>query len=286
MRVTEFNIPHREGQSFFACEWSPAGEPKGVILLIHGLSDHAGRYHHVGSFFATAGYAMIVVDLRGNGRSFGKRGHFPSYEIIMDDISLFIETARKRQPGLPLFLYGHSMGGNLVLNYLIRYGAPAAGAIVTSPWLRLNLQPPFFKLILAILANRVFPSLTQPDGIIPAFLSHDEEVGRRYAADPLVHKQISVRTFLEISRAGEYAIKDAARVSCPLLLMHGTDDQLTSFEASREFSEKMVVQHTFKAWDGLYHELHNEFEKETVLGLINDWIGRRIASNAKSEMVK
>jgi alpha-beta hydrolase superfamily lysophospholipase len=272
MTETVFNIPYRKGQSFFACEWSPDGEPKGMIVLIHGLSDHASRYRHVGSFFSASGYTMIIVDLRGHGRSFGKRGHFPSFQRVMDDISLFLEVARRRFPALPLVLYGHSMGGNLVLNYLIRTMPNVAGAVVSSPWLRLNFKPPLYKAILATVVNRVFPSMTQPDGIIPSFLSHDEEVGRKYIADPLVHNLISVRTFLEISRAGEYALKHADRVSCPLLLMHGTEDPLTSFSASKEFSQNVIVKHTFKAWDGLLHELHNEFEKETILGFVKEWI--------------
>ena len=272
MPETEFNISYKDGQSFFACEWSPAGEPKGMIVLVHGLSDHIGRYHHVGSFFAASGYSMIIVDLRGHGRSFGKRGHFPSYNRIMEDVSIFLEEARRRHPALPLILYGHSLGGNLVLNYLIRNKPSVACAVVTSPWLQLNFRPPLFKVILAKLVNKVFPSMTQPDGIIPSYLSHDKEVGRKFIADPLVHNRISVRTYLEISLAGEYALKHAERINCPLLLMHGTDDLLTSFSASRGFSKKMIAEHTFKAWEGLLHELHNEFEKETVLGFIKEWI--------------
>ena len=271
---TEFRIPYRNGQSFFGREWSPAGEPKGVIVLVHGLSEHSGRYRHAGSFFSANGYALIVVDLRGNGRSFGKRGHIPSYEGIMDDITLFLAMARNRHPALPLFLYGHSLGGNLVLNYLIRCRPSVAGAIVTSPWLRLSFKPPRVKRILAKVVDRVFPSLGRLDGIIPSYLSHDEEVGRKYRADPLVHHRITVRAFIEISLAGEYALKHADMIGCPLLLMHGTGDLLTSFAASREFSEKVTASHTFKAWKGLYHELHNEIEKEAVLGFVKEWISR------------
>ncbi|MEI6455779.1 MAG: lysophospholipase [bacterium] len=272
MPFTEFDIFLRKGESFAALEWSPPEEPKAIILLIHGLSDHSARYHHVGSYFAAFGYVMIAVDLRGNGRSFGKRGHFPSYNRMMDDISLFMEEAGRRHPSLPFFLYGHSMGGNLVLNYLIRNRPRIAGAIVTSPWLRLTFKPSPYKVIMAKIMNKIFPSLIQHDGINPSHLSHDEEVARRYIADPLVHGRISIRTFLEISLAGDYALKHADKVECPLLLMHGTDDSLTSFSASAEFSEKVIVKHTFRAWEGLFHELHNEFEKEAVLSFIKEWL--------------
>ncbi|MEI7463124.1 MAG: lysophospholipase [Candidatus Taylorbacteria bacterium] len=271
MPITEFDISIGKGQAFYACEWSPAGVPKAMILLIHGLSDHAGRYHHVGSYFAASGYVMIIADLRGNGKSFGKRGHFILYKRIMDDISMFIKEARIRHPALPLVIYGHSMGGNLVLNYLIRHKPDVTGAIVTSPWLRLTFKPPLYKVIMAKLVNKVFPSITQADGVIPSYLSHDREVTMKYIADPLVHSRISVRTFLEISNAGEYALSNAEKVGCPLLLMHGTEDSLTSFSASLEFSNKMIVSHTFKAWDGLFHELHNETGKEAVLGFIREW---------------
>jgi len=266
-----FLIPYRQGNSFFASEWSPDGDPKGVIVLIHGLSDHSGRYGHVGTFFASNGYTMIITDLRGHGRSFGKRGHFPHFDVIMDDVAIFLDAARRRHPTVPIVLYGHSMGGNIVLNYLIRRKPVVAGAVVTSPWLRLNFNPPLLMVILATLVNKVFPSVSRPDGVIPSYLSHDEEVAKKYNADPLVHGLITVRTYVEISRAGEYALKHADRVGCPLLLMHGTGDPLTSFSASKEFSENVIVNHTFKAWNELFHELHNEFEKEAVLGFIKEW---------------
>ncbi len=272
MQESEFQIPYRDGKTFFACEWSPPGEAKGLIILVHGLSEHAGRYKHVGSFFAASGYCLILADLRGHGRSFGKRGHFPSIGVIMDDISLFIEAARRRHPALPLILYGHSMGGNLVLNYLIRRNPLVSACVVTSPWLRLASPPPLIKVILANLSGKLFPALTEPDGLNPSYLSHDSEVCRTYASDPLVHSRISASTFLEISRSGKYAIKHANDIDCPLLLMHGTADKLTSYDASTEFSLKVTAPNTFKAWNGLFHELHNEFEKETVLEFISEWL--------------
>jgi len=219
---------------------------------------------------------MILPELRGHGRSFGTRGHFPSYAGIMDDISLFIDVAQKRYPSCPLFLYGHSMGGNLVLNYLIRKMPPVTGAIVTSPWLQLNFKTPFYKILLAILVNKVAPALTLPDGINPSFLSHNPEIGKTYFSDPLVHSRISVHAFLEISAAGRYALKHADKISCPLLLMHGTADPLTSFSATLAFSNKMITEHTFKPWNGLFHELHNEFEKDKILDFIGDWCNRVI----------
>lgn len=277
MAQSQFRIPFLPGQSFFACEWSPAGASKGVILLIHGLSDHSGRYQHVGSFFAAAGYSLIVADLRGHGKSFGERGHFPSFQRVMDDLSLFMEAVRMRHPSLPVILYGHSLGGNLVLNYLIREKPSLACAIVTSPWLRLNVKPTLYKAVLATLLNNVFPSMAHPDGIIPSYLSHDGKVVKNYMTDPLVHHLITARTYFEISRAGEFALEHAGQAGCPLLLMHGTDDHLTDFSASVQFSEKMTVHRTFKAWEGLYHELHNEFEKETILGFARDWTDEILA---------
>jgi alpha-beta hydrolase superfamily lysophospholipase len=272
MPETEFTLSDGNNTTFHAVEWTPDGEPQGLIVLIHGLSDHGGRYRHVGAFFAAAGYALILIDLRGHGLSSGKRGHFPSFNVIMDDISLFLDEARRRHPVLPIVLYGHSMGGNLVLNYLIRKKPPIAGAVVTSPWLRLTFKPPLFKIILARLVNRIIPSITQPDGLIPSYLSRDEKVAKDYIADPLVHSRISVSTFLEISYAGEEALKHADKIACPLLLMHGTNDSLTSFAASNELSKKLVSNHTFKAWEGYFHELHNEFEKEAVLDCIREWL--------------
>jgi alpha-beta hydrolase superfamily lysophospholipase len=270
-----FHIHSSAGLRLHATEWLPASEPCGILIVVHGLSDHAGRFEHYASYFNNAGYGVYCCDLMGNGRSEGKRGHFPALDPVMADMGLFMKEVRSLFPSLPVFLYGQSMGGNLVLNFGIRRKPSVRGIIASSPWLRLAKPPPAPARMLASLIAGFLPSLIIPNGIDPSDLSHNEAVAKAYAEDPLVHRKISMKTFAIITRSGEYAIEQAATLEVPFLLLHGTDDRITSHAASEDFFNRLAgEQNRFVSWPGLYHELHNEFEKEKVLGTILEWMER------------
>jgi len=249
----------------------PSGEVKGWVLIVHGLGEHGGRYNHVAAAFNHRGYAAAALDLRGHGRSGGKRGDLPSYETAMADIRLVLDAIAAEHPGRPGFLYGHSMGGNLVLNYALRYRPALAGVIATSPWLRLAYEPRPLDRLLARALKHVYPSFTKSNGLPAAWLSHDEHVAEEYLADPLVHDRISVRLYLMMNEAGEWALEHAPEFPLPLLLMHGDGDRLTSFAASMEFSRR-APGCTFKRWEGFYHEPHNEVGRGEVIEFILAWI--------------
>ena len=134
MQTLEWNWKSSDGIEMYSRGWLPAGKPKAAIVLVHGHGEHVGRYEHVGAALTGGGYALLGFDLRGHGRSGGPRGHTPSYEAYMDDIAAFLAQAGERHPGLPRFLYGHSLGGNLVLNYVLRRRPDLTGVIVTGPW--------------------------------------------------------------------------------------------------------------------------------------------------------
>src|SRR5262249_41630904 len=147
--MREFRLKDSAGHELFACEWLPAnGEaPRAVVGIIHGMGEHSGRYSHVAERLIREGYAVLAYDQRGHGRTDGKRGHTPSYELLVDGVDRFVTEARRRFPELPLFLYSHSMGGNVTLNYLLRRKPQLAGAVVTGPWLRLAFQPPQLQVV-------------------------------------------------------------------------------------------------------------------------------------------
>ncbi|GAG77006.1 unnamed protein product [marine sediment metagenome] len=146
MKHSEFEFKTFDGLSLFAQSWQPESQPQAVICLIHGMGEHSGRYAHVADRLTKAGYTIFTFDLRGHGKSEGPRGHTPSYEALMQDISSLLEVANKQFPQLSSFLYGHSLGGNLVLNYILRHQPQLEGVIVSDPWLRLAFEPPRFKL--------------------------------------------------------------------------------------------------------------------------------------------
>jgi alpha-beta hydrolase superfamily lysophospholipase len=260
------------GATFHARAWEPAGKPRAVLALVHGLGEHIGRYESLGRALARHHYVLAGFDLRGHGRSGGRRGHTPSYAALMDDIADFVGQLAARYPGRPLFLYGHSLGGNLVLNFVLRRRPDAMGAIVSSPWLRVAFEPPPFRILLARILNGIAPAISQEWGLESTSLSHELDVVEAYDADPLVHGRISVRMYVEASEAGRWAIEHAADFPIPLLLMHGTADEVTSVDASREFAHRGPAWITWHPWKDLYHEVHNEKSRQMVLKSILTWL--------------
>ena len=269
---SQFTLYSAEGTKLNGVLQSPAGDCKAVIALIHGMGEHAMRYAHVAAFFAQNDFAVVAIDLRGHGNSGGKRGHTPSYEVLMNDLELLINKAKELFPDVPVFMYGHSMGGNLTLNYLIRKQPKIAGAIVTGPYLKLAFEPPAWKVALGKITAGLIPTLTQPTGLETAAISRDLEVVNTYENDPLVHDKITSSFFVHVHFAGPYAIENAKKITVPLLLMHGMDDRLTSPKGTQEFAKNAGENVELKLWDGLYHEIHNEPEKEDVLQYELNWL--------------
>ncbi len=265
-----------DGLNLYACEWAPSGAPRACVLLIHGLGEHIGRYPHVASALTAAGYALLGFDLRGHGKSAGARGHAPSYDALMDDITAFIAQVETRHPGLPRFLYGHSLGGNLVLNYPLRRSSNLRGVIATGPWLRLAFQPPPARVRLAKIMNALSLPFSQDSGLRAADLSHDQSVVVAYEHDPLVHRMISARLFVGLYDSGLWALAHAAEFPLPALVMNGAEDAIISAQAVREFGEKAGPKVTVRIWEGLYHEIHNESVQAEVFKVILDWLQAQI----------
>ncbi|MDA7762848.1 lysophospholipase [Crocinitomicaceae bacterium] len=245
---------------------------KGLILITHGMGEHANRYGHMANFFSNEGFAVMAFDIRGHGCSEGKRGHAPGYDYLMDDLDRVYLKVKTDYPSLPIFLFGHSMGGNLVINFLLRKQKELDGAIVTGPYLRLGFEPPKWKIILAKLSANIWPSLSQPTALELDALSRNQDVIHKYEDDELVHDRITSAFFVNVHFAGQYAIEHAGEIKKPLLIMHGTDDRLTSPEGSKAFASNANGNVKLKLWNGLYHELHNEPEQEEVFRYELEWI--------------
>jgi alpha-beta hydrolase superfamily lysophospholipase len=277
MEISEWTWKSLDGLDMYARCWAPAGTPKAAIMLVHGHGEHVARYDHVAAALTEKGYAMLGFDLRGHGKSAGPRGYTPSYDALMDDIASFSEQAKQRYAGLPLFLYGHSMGGNLVLNYVLRRKPDLRGVIATGVWLKLAFDIKPAQVTLMKMMNIVAPGFSQHSPVDAEELSHDQAVVKAYQNDPLVHDIISARLFLSIYESGLWAIDHAAEFSLPLLLMHGGADPIISVQGSQEFAQKAGNKVTLKVWDGLYHEIHNELEKAEVFNTMLDWLGKQLS---------
>ena len=253
--------------------WVPAGDVAGVVVFAHGLAEHGGRYAHVATRLAAEGYASYVADHRGHGKSDGVKGNLDRMSTVVTDLETMIRSAGQRHPGVPLFLYGHSMGGLVALVYATG-GNPAElrGLVLTSSALDFADTPRIQRL-----AARVLSAVAPNAGTITldaTTLSHDPDVVRDYDTDPLNYRgKIRVRTAAEmVSSAGAVTGK-LGTLTLPLLVMHGTADGLTKPSGSKLIAERAGSSDvTLKLYDGWYHELHNEPEKETAFGDIVRWL--------------
>jgi acylglycerol lipase len=269
----EFNIKLKNGQILNGMIQSPGENTKAVIILVHGLGEHVQRYLYWAGLFKKEGIGFLGVDLPGHGRSQGRKGVIKDYSLPGEMIEILLTTCNKTFPGCPVFIYGHSLGGGIVLDYLLRKNPKIKGAIVTSPWLRLSFEPAKSKVMMASIMKHLIPGLIQPSGLNVNHISHDADVVERYKNDPLVHGKISVGLFDGAMKAAKYSLDHASELKVPTLLMHGSDDQITSPDGSREFAgkSKMVK---LKIWEGGYHELHNEPFKDEVFKYIMNWINK------------
>jgi alpha-beta hydrolase superfamily lysophospholipase len=245
--------------------------PVAVILLVHGLGEHSGRYADWAARFNERGVTLRAFDLPGHGHSGGRRGVIPSPEKLYDTIDTVIRGIKAEFPDVPLFLYGHSLGGGIVLNYLIRRKPFVTGAIVTSPWVLLSETTPKAKVLLANVAKRLMPGMIQATGLKTQFLSRDLEVVAAYRNDPLVHGLISVGLYGWITDAATETLARTSEIKVPLLLAHGRDDKITSPSGSMQVAET-APRATLKLWDEGYHELHNDLLKEEHFDFITSWI--------------
>ncbi|HUH73685.1 MAG TPA: lysophospholipase [Chitinophagales bacterium] len=265
MKSNTFKWTTSDGLELFAKSWQSENQTsKAVITLVHGLGEHIERYEHVAKVLTDDGYAIVGYDHRGHGKSDGNRGHIPDYEQFMDDVTLALNKTRELFPNLPLFIYGHSMGGGLVANYLIRRQPKVKAAILTAPYFGLTNPQPAIKLALGRFTQNLVPKLSLPSGLNADHISRDPEEVRKYKNDPLVHDKISAKMGISMVDVGAYAVEHANKISVPTLVFHGKGDEITSPKASAEFARNAgnIVQ--IELLDKLYHEIHNEPEKEMV----------------------
>jgi len=248
----------------------------GVVVLVHGFGEHAARYQNsVVPMLLSTSLAVVSYDNFGHGKSGGKRGHCPNYEALLAILEMVITKATNLFPNVPLFLYGHSMGGNLVLNYTLRRNIELAGVIATSPYLRLAFRPPKWKMVIGKMMLSLMPSITLPSGLNPDGISRIPEEVAKYKNDSLVFDKISPMYSFPIMEAGEWAIENAARLNVDTLLLHGTADPIIDCNGTKEFHQNSSKT-ALKLFDGGFHELHHDQCKDEMLAVVKKWVKSRI----------
>ncbi len=253
----------------------PLIQPKFTLAVVHGLGEHIGRYQWFSEQILTEGGSYAGLDLRGHGLSEGPSGHTPDYSQLLDDLDRFMQRART--PGRPLFLFGHSLGGGLVLRYALEQRGNLDGVIAASPLLKLAFSPPAWKLSLARRLARLKPDFSLDRGVKVETLSRDKQVRMAYKMDPLNHERVSAAMTMGFLENGEWCLQHAGALNTPCLLMHGQHDQVTDWRASEAFSES-CSRAQMHLYADCYHELVNEPEREQVVADLMHWIDLQLAA--------
>ena len=248
-----------------------AGRPWASVLLVHGMGEHSGRYEHVGDRMAAAGLDVHAYDQRGNGGSGGLRGHVDSWSEYHDDLEERVRAVRTVAAGRPMALYGHSLGGLVVLGYLLTERPEPDLVVLSSPGLDSTLAS--WKKALAPTLGRIMPTLAIPNGIDGSTLSRDPAVAAKVGADPLAGKRSSARFGAEALAEQARVRRDYRGLTLPTLVLHGLDDGLVPAEASAILASLPNVER--RTYPGLRHELHNEPEGPDVIDEIIAWIRDR-----------
>ncbi|RFS26405.1 lysophospholipase [Chitinophaga silvatica] len=256
---------------FHGNSWVPANFNR-VMIIIHGIGEHLGRYAHVAEYFTTQGFAVVGIDHYGHGLSDGKRGASKGYEFTFDYLSAFLQHIKDTYH-LPVVMYGHSMGGGILMSYLLKRKPAIQAAVVSAPALIVADGPgTVLKSMLKVL-SKVVPNFTIKQGLDINKISHDPKQVTKFEQDPLRHDKLSLRLANDMIQYGAWSIAHADELKIPTLLIHGTADAFTAVEGSRSFAGKAPKQWlTYREWEGMYHELHNEPENREVLSFISGWL--------------
>ncbi len=273
MTPLEFNF-HIYKTTFYGQCWK-AKNTKAVIVLAHGMGEHSGRYIHVAKTLNKHDFSVVAFDHFGHGKTTGKRGHNPSFEAVLESVAVTIKKARAFFPNTPIFLYGHSMGGNAVINYVLKKSTHLQGIIVTSPFLKLAFEPLKIKLALGKLLQKIAPSVTLGNEINPNDISREKIEVDKYINDPLIHSKISPNFSLTFIDSGKWAIDNAPKLTIPILLMHGTGDKIIDYRGTQEFANN-ANKATLKLYENGYHELHNDLCKKEMLEDVINWISSQL----------
>jgi alpha-beta hydrolase superfamily lysophospholipase len=276
MAPIEFNWNNDNGNRIYAVEW-PAREARAVIGLIHGIGEHCRRYDEMAAWYNQHDIAVVGYDRQGFGRSEGRKGYAKDYKEYIDEIAKLLIACERRYHDTPVFLYGHSMGGHLLLRYLIRRHPNISGAIVSAAHIRLSYTPSALLVGLGKLMRNIYPTFTQDNLLDTNLLSRTPTVKPQYDADPLVHPKLTSRTGIDIleNAAALDAYSDGLKL--PTLMMHGAADGLTSPEGTKAFADRNPDNLTLKIWPELYHELHLEPEREQVFSYVLNWIEKQLS---------
>lgn len=277
MNHEEGTLATDDGLALYWQSWQPPGEPEGVLLMVHGLAEHSGRYLNPVRHFVARGWTCFGFDYRGHGRSPGPRVHVNSFDEFLADLAEAHRLVRIRHPNQKIFLVGHSQGGLLSLLYAETSPDRLDGVVVSSPFLGIHPDSKPSPVVMGAsnFVSRIVPKMMFSKVADPAFLSRDPEVERQYIADPLVSDQVSARWATSAMAAQRTALAEAPLMTIPALIMQAGDDRLVDPDTTRTWVASAPADLVeYVEWEGYYHELFNEpmIERRRVFDKMEKWL--------------
>jgi lysophospholipase len=286
MSYTETTLTAIDGLSIFLRTWEPDDlEPQAVLVLVHGLAEHAGRYQYVVDAFLSQGYVIYGHDHRGFGRSGGRRGDFERFDLVLSDLDQVVGLARTQHPGLPLGMFAHSMGGTIGVQYLTRHQEKFNAAILSAPGFGPGPDQNKRLISLARILAKFAPTLTIPRGSSGEYkLSHDPAQAAAWDADPYVHNYATPRFAVLYLQAAAEAKTQLGQLRLPLLVVMGEEDVTINQTDIREAVAAAGDNLTFITFPGAYHEVHNEIQeiREDMLRTAVAWMMDQMQLPARS----
>lgn len=273
MKHISGNFKGQENLSLFYQGYLPAGRPKAVLLVLHGLAEHSGRYMNVVDYFVPRGYAIYGFDQRGHGQSEGMRGYVEKFSYYTDDTKTFFEMLRSKHPDEKFFIVGHSVGGTIAITYCIYHQNEFDGLILSGAIIKPGSSLSPVKIMLARLLVLLAPKMGV-DVIDASAISQDQAVVDAYVNDPLVYRgKIRARLGAELINAMQMLPNQLPEIHLPILIMSGTNDRLSNPDGSRLLYECVKSKDkTLRLYDGFYHEIFNEPENNQVFSDMDDWL--------------
>ena len=262
----------RNASIYYQC-WLPEGESRAVLLIVHGLAEHSGRYMNVVNYFVPLGYAVYGVDHVGHGKSSGTRVYVERFEDYTDTLKTYFDMVRRWQADKPICLVGHSMGGLIGAVYLLSHQAELTGAVLSGPAVKIHGTVSPAAICVGNVISVLMPKLGLI-GLVAEGVSRDPGVVRAYVSDPLVCRgKVTARLSAELVKAVRLVTAKATKITLPILIVQGGADKLVDPKGAQMLYDAVSsADKTIKIYDGFYHEVFNEPEHDQVLGDIKAWL--------------
>jgi len=257
--------------------WKTNDEAKAVVLLVHGLGEHCQRYEALAAHLNQAGYALHSMDLPCHGRSQGRRGHVDSFDVFQSAVLTLYQRCLTSHPDRPIFLLGHSMGGLIATRFLLDHQTKFSGALLSGAAIQSPQEPPTWQLGIIRTIAKLAPKLSLL-GLDASKISRDPKVVEKYMSDPLVSKdKLSAQFLVAMTDTMEHCKTEAKHIALPIFIMHGSQDAMTSPRGSQLLYDSVSsVDKSLKVYDGLYHEIFNEPEANSIFQEMVTWLDTRI----------